>query len=103
MVGTLDLFGTAASSLFPLRMASVPSLSVPDSLGYSPFPGALVRRIATARSGPGEWACEPGSWKIAFHAHRHEFFQVLAGHLRVVDEAELERILREKTPPTRDG
>lgn len=25
----------------------------------------------------GVWACEPGAWKIAFHAHRHEFFQVL--------------------------
>ena len=34
----------------------------------------------------GEWACEPGSWQIAFHARRHEFFQVLDGRLRVVDE-----------------
>ena len=64
LVGTFDLFGTAASSLLPLRMTSVPSFSVTDSLGYSPFPGALVRRIATARSGPGEWACEPA---VAVH------------------------------------
>lgn len=34
----------------------------------------------------GEWACEPGSWKIAFHARRHEFFHVLEGRLRIVDE-----------------
>ena len=34
----------------------------------------------------GEWACEPGSWRIAFHERRHEFFQVLAGRLRIVDE-----------------
>lgn len=36
----------------------------------------------------GEWAATPGRWKIAFHAHRHEFFHVLAGRLRIVDEAE---------------
>lgn len=35
----------------------------------------------------GEWACEPGCWKIAFHPHRHEFFHVLEGHLRITDEA----------------
>lgn len=41
----------------------------------------------------GEWACEPGSWKIVFHARRHEFFQVLEGRLRVVDEAGIAREL----------
>lgn len=35
----------------------------------------------------GEWACEPGAWKIAFHAHRHEFFHVLEGRLRIHDDA----------------
>lgn len=35
----------------------------------------------------GEWACQPGAWKIAFHARRHEFFHVLSGRLRIVDEA----------------
>ena len=35
----------------------------------------------------GEWACEPGCWKIVFHAHRHEFFHVLEGSLRIVDDA----------------
>ena len=35
----------------------------------------------------GEWACEPGAWKIVFHAHRDEFFHVLAGRLRIRDEA----------------
>lgn len=34
----------------------------------------------------GVWACEPGAWKIAFHADRHEFFQVLEGRLRIVAE-----------------
>jgi len=32
----------------------------------------------------GVWACEPGAWKIAFHAHRHEFFQVLEGRLQLI-------------------
>ena len=35
----------------------------------------------------GEWACEPGRWAIAFHPHRHEFFHVLEGRLRIHDEA----------------
>lgn len=35
----------------------------------------------------GEWACEPGKWAIAFHPRRHEFFHVLAGRLRIADEA----------------
>ncbi len=35
----------------------------------------------------GEWACQPGKWLIAFHAHRHEFFHVLEGRLRITDEA----------------
>ncbi|HQR05081.1 MAG: DUF861 domain-containing protein [Proteobacteria bacterium] len=34
----------------------------------------------------GEWACEPGAWKIAFHEEHHEFFHVLAGRLRIHDE-----------------
>jgi len=34
----------------------------------------------------GLWACEPGAWKIAFHAHRHEFFQVLEGRLRLITD-----------------
>lgn len=35
----------------------------------------------------GEWSCTPGAWTIAFHEHRHEFFHVLEGRLRIVDEA----------------
>lgn len=35
----------------------------------------------------GEWACEPGAWKIAFHPHRHEFFHVISGRLRITDDA----------------
>lgn len=34
----------------------------------------------------GVWACQPGAWKISFHADRHEFFQVLEGRLRIADE-----------------
>ncbi|GLT23141.1 transcriptional regulator [Zoogloea oryzae] len=35
----------------------------------------------------GDWACEPGAWRIAFHPGRHEFFQVVSGRLRIVDTA----------------
>lgn len=31
----------------------------------------------------GEWACEPGHWRIAFGADEHEFFQVISGRCRV--------------------
>ncbi len=34
----------------------------------------------------GDWECEPGAWKIAFHAHRHEFFQIIEGVLEIVGE-----------------
>lgn len=37
----------------------------------------------------GEWECEPGAWRITFHAHRHEFFHVLSGRLRLIDTAGL--------------
>ena len=35
----------------------------------------------------GLWASEPGAWRIAFHDHRHEFFQVLEGRIRITSEA----------------
>lgn len=35
----------------------------------------------------GLWSCQPGAWRIAFHAHRHEFFHVLEGRIRITDEA----------------
>lgn len=41
---------------------------------------------ASAALSVGEWACEPGVWRIAFHAGRHEFFHVLEGRLRIVGE-----------------
>lgn len=31
----------------------------------------------------GEWACEPGHWKIAFGTDEHEYFQVISGRCRV--------------------
>lgn len=34
----------------------------------------------------GDWECEPGAWKIAFHAHRHEFFQILEGQVQLIAE-----------------
>lgn len=35
----------------------------------------------------GDWSCAPGAWRIRFHPHRHEFFQVLEGRIRISDEA----------------
>lgn len=43
----------------------------------------------------GEWACEPGMWKIAFGADEHEYFQVISGRCRVHD---LEGNVREYGP-----
>jgi len=34
----------------------------------------------------GDWACEPGAWRIRFHSGRHEFFHVLEGRIRITDE-----------------
>jgi uncharacterized cupin superfamily protein len=31
----------------------------------------------------GVWASEPGAWRIAFHAGRHEYFYVLSGRIRI--------------------
>jgi len=45
-----------------------------------------VHADAAAGLSIGEWACAPGAWRIAFHPGRHEFFQVLSGRLRIVDE-----------------
>ncbi|NVM74442.1 hypothetical protein FHW83_000202 [Duganella sp. SG902] len=34
----------------------------------------------------GVWACERGSWRIAFGPHKDEYFYVLEGRCRVIDE-----------------
>ncbi|MCA1323349.1 cupin domain-containing protein [Herbaspirillum sp. alder98] len=34
----------------------------------------------------GIWACEKGSWRIAFSQHKDEYFYVLEGRCRVIDE-----------------
>jgi hypothetical protein len=34
----------------------------------------------------GIWASEPGTWRIHFHAGRHEYFYVIDGRLRISDE-----------------
>ncbi|WP_087691673.1 cupin domain-containing protein, partial [Pandoraea sp. PE-S2R-1] len=33
----------------------------------------------------GEWTCEPGAWRIAFGAHRQEYFSVIEGRIRISD------------------
>jgi len=54
--------------------------------------GAPPRRLTAERYAAdngalsiGDWHCEPGAWRIAFHPGRHEFFQVISGRLRIVD------------------
>jgi len=34
----------------------------------------------------GIWACEQGSWRIAFAPNKDEYFYVLEGRCRVIDE-----------------
>jgi uncharacterized cupin superfamily protein len=34
----------------------------------------------------GIWACEKGSWRIAFAQNKDEYFHVLEGRVRVIDE-----------------
>lgn len=55
-----------------------------------PAPLRLTAERYVAEDGAvsiGDWACEPGAWRIRFHPGRHEFFQVLEGRLRISDEA----------------
>lgn len=35
----------------------------------------------------GTWACETGSWRIAFPAGKEEFFHVISGRIRITDDA----------------
>lgn len=52
-------------------------------------PRRLTAERYTAEGGAlsiGDWACEPGAWRIRFHDDRHEFFHVLEGRLRITDE-----------------
>lgn len=57
------------------------------SIGTPPLRTTWERYAAPSESlSIGEWACEPGTWTIAFHAHRHEFFHVLEGRLRIHDD-----------------
>lgn len=64
LIGILNPCGAmASSSLIPQRATTLNGTGT-DTTAYSPFPGALVRQVAAARSGPGEWACEPS---VAVH------------------------------------
>ncbi|MFC5302025.1 cupin domain-containing protein [Azospira restricta] len=56
------------------------------ALGPSPLRTTWEAYAAADGLSIGEWACEPGAWRIAFHDRRHEFFHVLEGRLRIVDE-----------------
>ena len=39
----------------------------------------------------GVWACEPGAWRIAFADNKDEFFHVLEGRIRIIDDAGVSR------------
>lgn len=39
----------------------------------------------------GVWACEPGAWRIAFAAGKDEFFHVLEGRIRIIDDVGVAR------------
>lgn len=41
---------------------------------------------ATGEVHAGIWACEKGSWRIAFPPNKDEYFHVLEGRCRVIDE-----------------
>ena len=34
----------------------------------------------------GVWACEVGAWRIAFADNKDEFFHVLEGRIRIIDD-----------------
>lgn len=55
-----------------------------------PPPRRLTAERYSADNGAismGDWACEPGAWRICFHGRRHEFFHVLEGRIRITDGA----------------
>lgn len=67
---------------------------VEDRPGVSRAIGTPPRRLTAERYAAedgalsmGDWQCEPGAWRIAFHEGRHEFFQVVSGRLRIIDTA----------------
>lgn len=69
------------------------------ALGAAPLRTTWERYAAPADAlSIGEWSCTPGAWKIAFHEHRHEFFQVLEGRLRIREESGEEGTAREFGP-----
>ncbi|MBA5688653.1 cupin domain-containing protein [Rugamonas apoptosis] len=41
---------------------------------------------ASGEVNAGVWACERGSWRIAFAPNKEEYFYVLEGRCRVIDE-----------------
>ncbi|MYM84571.1 DUF861 domain-containing protein [Duganella sp. FT50W] len=42
---------------------------------------------ASGEVSAGVWACEKGSWRIAFGPNKDEYFYVLEGRCRVINEA----------------
>lgn len=68
--------------------------SVEDRPALSRAIGAPPQRLTAERYSAeggalsiGDWSCERGAWRIAFHPGRHEFFQVVSGRLRITDTA----------------
>lgn len=48
---------------------------------------ALSAALGAGQIDTGIWRCEPGKWKIAFSATKHEVFTVHSGRCRVHDDA----------------
>lgn len=71
----------------PAPAATADRPSPERAIGTAPLRLTAERYVADDGAiSMGDWECEPGAWKIAFHADRHEFFQVLEGRLQIVSE-----------------
>lgn len=77
----------------PIKIAGQP-LSTPTAVVDYPNPTRLVSGNPQRLSYPfyehpqmacGVWTCEVGAWRIAFAENKQEFFNVLAGRLRISD------------------
>lgn len=75
----------AFSDLAPSAVADRPAAE----RAIGPAPLRLTTERYAGEDGAlsmGDWECEPGAWSIAFHPHRHEFFQILEGCLEIAGE-----------------
>ncbi len=54
---------------------------------------AMSAALNAGQIDTGIWRCEPGKWKIAFSATKHEVFTVLSGRCRVhTDDGHYEEV-----------